>query len=400
MDATTRSGPLAGVRVVEFSIAFTGPLSAAVLADQGADVVKVERPGMGDLTRWIGASVNGMSAAFLMSNRGKRSVVIDLSTPEGIDVAWHLCDEADVIIQNFRTGVMDRLGLGYEAIRERNPEVIYASLSGYGATGPYAQRSAYDLAIQGYAGTAATQADPEDGSPVFVRQTMADKVTALFAAQAVTAALYARDHGGGGQHLELSMMDAVVSFMWVDSAANEVLMDSDGSQPSSIVGGFSPIRFLDGWGVIAPAGDDDFSGMCRALGVEGYESPEVATMVARSTNTEATAAIFDLCRASAATMTQADATRLLDEHRVPFSMVLSPAELVTDPHAVEVGLFEEREHPVAGRVRMPRHPTRFSETPAELGGPTPSLGEHTGDVLEEIGLGDRVSDLRARGIVV
>jgi len=399
MENATHAGPLSGVRVVEFSIAMTGPFAAAVLADQGADVVKVERPGMGDISRWVGAGVNGMTAVFLLCNRGKRSIAVDLATPEGLDVARRLCAEADVIIQNFRTGVMDRLGLGYQDIAALNPEVIYTSLSGYGSTGPYAERSAYDTSIQAYAGIATSQADPEDGVPVFVRQTIADKVTALFAAQAVSAALYARDHGAGGQHLELSMMDAVVSFLWMDCAGNEVLMDSDRSSPSSIVGGFSPFRFLDGWGVVAPTSDSDFAGMCRAFEVEGYEDPAVATMTARRTNRGATEAMMDLCRAHAANLTQVEATERLDDQRVPFSMVLSPEELIGDPHAVAVGLFEERDHPVAGRVRIPRHPTRFSATPAHPGGPTPSLGEQTNELLEEIGLGEAAAGLRERGIV-
>ena len=399
MPPASAAGPLDGIRVVEFSVAMTGPFAAAILADQGADVVKVERPGIGDICRWVGTSVNGMSAAFLLCNRGKRSIAIDLTTPDGLDIARRLCAEADVVIQNFRTGVMDRLGLGYHDIAADNPEVIYASLSGYGATGPYAHRSAYDLAIQGYGGVASVQADPTDGVPVFVRQTMADKVTALFAAQAISAALYAREHGAGGQHIESSMMDSIVSFLWLDCAGNEVLMDSDDSTPSSMVGGFAPFEFQDGWGVVVPTSDDDFAGVCRAFGVDGYDDPEVATMAARWNNAGAVTAIFELCRANAAHLTKAEATRRLDAERVPFSMVVSPRELIDDEHALAIGLLERQHHPIAGQVRMPRHPTRFSATPASLGRPAPALGQHTTEILEEIGAGDRAADLRERGVV-
>ena len=219
-----RRGPLRGIRVLDFSIALTGPYAAALMADQGADVVKVERPGIGDLGRWVGVSVNGMSALYFTCNRGKRSIALDLHQPQGVEIALQLAAESDVIVENYRPGVMEKLGLGYEAVRARNPDVVYASLTGFGSEGPYRDRSAYDTVIQAYGGFAVNQADPTNGGvPVFLRQTAADKVTALYASQAITAALFARATGQGGQHLELSMADAVVSFLWADSAGNEVL---------------------------------------------------------------------------------------------------------------------------------------------------------------------------------
>ena len=204
------------------------------MADQGASVIKVERPGIGDIARWVGVSVNGMSSLYLVCNRGKRSIAVDLQTPAGLDIVRRLAADTDVLIQNFRPGVMDKLGLGYDDVRAINADVVYVSLSGFGTTGPYRDRSAYDTVIQAYGGLAANQSDPDDGIPVFLRQTAADKVTALYAAQAISAALYARERGKGGQHIELSMMDAVVSFLWADSAANEVLLEADGSQNSQL----------------------------------------------------------------------------------------------------------------------------------------------------------------------
>jgi len=246
---TQQSGPLAGIRVLDFSIALTGPYAAALMADQGADVVKVERPGIGDLGRWVGVAVNGMSALYFTCNRGKRSIALDLHQPEGVEIALRLAAETDVIVENYRPGVMEKLGLGYEAVKALNPDVVYASLTGFGSEGPYRDRSAYDTVIQAYGGFAINQADPTgDGMPVFLRQTAADKVTALYASQAITAGLFARANGAGGQHLELSMADAVVSFLWADAAGNEVLLDTDGSQNSSFVAGFQPMRFEDGWG--------------------------------------------------------------------------------------------------------------------------------------------------------
>ena len=393
------SGPLEGVRVLDMSIALTGPYVAALFADQGADVVKVERPGIGDIARWVGVSVNGMSSLYLVCNRGKRSIAVDVQQPAGAEIVQELAARADVVIQNFRPGVLDRLGLGYDDVAARNPEVVYASLSGFGREGPYRDRSAYDTVIQAYGGFAANQANSEDGVPVFLQQTAADKVTALFASQAITAALFARERGRGGQHVELSMTDAVVSFLWADSAANEVLLESDGTQHSSFVAGFRPMRFVDGWGIVTPTSDADFAGMCRSLGVDGWDDPRVATIGQRIQHRELMADIMDLVYANAANLTMAEATERLEAERVPFAMILSPDELTRDPHAIAMGLFEEADHHIVGRTRLPRHPTRFGATPARLTGGSPALGEHTDEILAELGLGAGIADLRARGVV-
>ena len=393
------TGPMDGVRVLDLSIALTGPYAAALLADQGATVVKVERPGIGDIARWVGVSVNGMSSLFLVCNRGKRSIALDLQTPDGVDVLRRLAADADVLIQNFRPGVTDHLGVGYDDLRTVNPDIVYVSLSGFGAEGPNRDRSAYDTVIQAYAGFASSQASPDDGVPVFLRQTAADKVTALYASQAITAALYARANGRGGQHLELSMMDAVVSFLWADSAANEVLLDADGSQPSSFVAGFNPMRFLDGWGIVTPTSDHDFAGMCIALDVEGHDDPRVATIGERMQHRELTSSLVQQCYASAATRTMADASARFDAQRVPYAMIVAPSDLPNDPHALAAGLFETYEHHVVGRVRHPRHPTIFGGTPAALTKSSPALGEHTDEILRELGLGARVAELRAAGTV-
>ena len=266
-----------GVRIADFSIALTGPYAATLLADQGASVVKVERPGMGDIARWIGVSVNGMSALYQMCNRGKRSIAIDLDSAEGRAIARRIALDADVVVQNFRPGVMERLDLGHESLRAEKPELIYGSLSGFGSTGPYASKGAYDTVIQAYGGIGANQADKDTAEPRFLNQVAADKITAMYAVQAITAALFARERGSGGQHIELSMLDAVVSFLWADAAGNEVLLDADGSMPSSFTSSFKPLQFTDGWGICTPTSDSDFAGMCVALGVDGHDDPRVAT---------------------------------------------------------------------------------------------------------------------------
>jgi crotonobetainyl-CoA:carnitine CoA-transferase CaiB-like acyl-CoA transferase len=393
------SGPLAGIRVLDLSIALTGPYAAALMADQGADVIKVERPGIGDIARWVGVAVNGMSSLFLVCNRGKRSIVVDLTKPEGAQIVREIAAGCDVVIQNFRPGVMDGLGIGYADIRALNPDVVYVSLSGFGSEGPYRDRSAYDTVIQAYAGLAANQADPYDAVPVFLRQTAADKITAMFASQAIGAALVGRARGLGGQHVELSMADAVTSFLWADSAANEVLTESDHTQNSSFVAGFRPMRFTDGWGIVTPTSDHDFAGMCRALDVEGWDDPRVATIGERIKHRDLLEPIMDMCYAHAANRSMAEATERFEAERVPFAMILTPDELTRDPHAVAIGLFAEFDHPIAGRVRLPRHPARFGSTPAAVTGDAPGLGEHTDAILSELGRAADCERLRAEGVV-
>ena len=393
------NGPLAGIKILDLSIALTGPYAVTLLADQGADVVKVERPGIGDIGRWVGVSVNGMSALFLMCNRGKQSIAVDVHTDEGRDIVRRLARDVDVVVQNYRPGVVERLGIGYDDLRADNENLVYASLSGFGPDGPYAGKGAYDTVIQAYGGFAASQGDPATGEPQFLRQTAADKVTALYAAQAITAALFARERGSGGQHLHLSMLDAVVSFLWADAAGNEVLLATDGSQPSSFVSTFRPLRFLDGWGIATPTSDADFTGMCRAFGVEGSDDPRVATIGQRVQHRELTKELIDRCYVSAAGLSTEDAMARLEHERVPCGVVLSPADLAADPHAVAIGLLVDAEHPTVGPTRVPRHPAQFAATPAELGRPAPDLGADTDEVLASIGLADQIVDLRARNVV-
>ncbi len=391
--------PLRGVKILDFSIAVSGPYSVALLADQGASVVKVERPGIGDIARWLGVSVNQMSALFVTCNRGKRSIALDLAHPEAVEIARRLAAEADVVVENFRTGVMERLGLGYDALREVNEDLIYVSVSGYGPVGPYADRSAYDTAIQAYSGVAMNQSDPERPAPVLLRQAVADKVASLFTSQAITAALFARERGDGGQHVHLAMADAAVSFLWVDSAGNEVLLDSDGTRDSRVVGGLEPMTFRDGWGIVVPTSDDDFVRMCEALDVDLIKDPRIATRAQRDQHPELTAEMIDMCYAMASNLTQAEATARFDEYRLPFAMVVAPADLPDDEHAQAVGMFVERDHPVVGRTRIPRHPVAFGQTAASLADGAPALGQHTDEVLTEIGMADAIHRLRSDGVV-
>lgn len=393
------AGALDGIRILDISTALTGPYPAALLADQGADVIKVERPGLGDLARWVGVAVNGVSALFQSCNRGKRSIALDMATPEGLAIVRELAARSDVVIQNMRPGVADRLGIGWDDLSEGRDDLVYISLSGFGQTGPYAQRGAYDTVIQAYAGLGTNQSDPDDGTPVFLRQTAADKITAMYAVQAITAALFARERGMGGQHVELSMADSVVSFLWADAAGNEMMMDSDGSMNSSFVQGSKPFRFSDGFGIATPTSDADFHGMCEALGVDGHDDPRVATIGERRKHPELSGEIMTKCHLAAGAFTCEQISQRMEALKVPFALVVDPKDLPNDPHAKAIGMFEEFDHPVAGRVRQPRHPARFLGTPATLQTVSPMLGEHTDEILIELGRGEDVGQLRSDSIV-
>jgi crotonobetainyl-CoA:carnitine CoA-transferase CaiB-like acyl-CoA transferase len=388
VSAPNESGPLSGVRVLDAS---------AMLADQGADVIKVERPGIGDIGRWVGVQIDGISALYQICNRGKRCIAVNLDSDDGREIVRALAATSDVVMQNWRPGVADKLGIGYDDLRR--DDLVYVSISGFGDVGPYAGKGAYDTVIQAYGGMGISQADPATGEPRFARQVLADKVTAITAAQAITAALLARERGHGGQHVKLSMLDALVSFMWVDAAGNDVLLDGDGSQPGSFAAGARPFHFTDGWAVATPTANADFFGMCRAFGVEGYDDPRVASPTLRQRNPSVSRALVEKCHEAAAKMTTDEGMARMEAERVPCGVVLSPAELVHDPHARAIGLFVDDVHPVAGRIRQPRPPAIFDGTPAAAGPPAPTIGADTDAVLTELGFGDRISDLRAAGVV-
>ena len=231
--------------------------------------VKVENPSYGDQGRYIGVVAGGISALFQVCNRGKRSIAVNCTEPRGRDIVLELCASADVFVQNMRPGVVERLGLGYDDVSARNADIVYASISGFGPDGPYAHRRVYDSVIQAQSGLVGNQTGLNDEQPRFLRQAAADKITSYTASQAITAALFARERGAGGQHIELSMLDASVAFLFADSAAHEVALDNE--QPH-LAQSFSAhqraIAFSDGHAVVAAVTDDEFHGMARAFGID------------------------------------------------------------------------------------------------------------------------------------
>ena len=306
------TGPLEGIRVVDLSSVLSGPVAAGVLADQGADVIKVEPPGVVDVTRKVGASRGGMTAMYHLANRGKRGVLLDLHTEAGRDMIGRLVARADVLIQNFRPGVAQRLGIGYDDLRGDNPRLVYLSITGFGPTGPMSNLKVYDNMIQAVSGFASVQGG-RSGEPTCVRNLICDKITAWMGAQAVTAALLARHRTGAGCHVQISMLDAAVGFLWTDAATSHTLLGND-VRDAPAVGGAELTRHLDGWSTAVPATDEEFRGFCRAYGhPEVADDPRFATQAGRLSDPDYRAVYRDVLLAAAAKLTVAEAmTRLED----------------------------------------------------------------------------------------
>jgi crotonobetainyl-CoA:carnitine CoA-transferase CaiB-like acyl-CoA transferase len=392
------SGPLHGIRVIDLTAMASGPFATAMLGDQGADVIKVEAPGQGDLIRYLGTSRGGISALFANINRNKRGVVINLAEERGVELLHQLCGAADVFVQNFRPGVVDRMGIGEAAIREANPELIYVSISGYGETGPYAQRRVYDSVMQAISGIAAHQANPETGVPEFVHNIICDKATALYVAQAVSAALFARERGSGGQHVRLSMLEAGIGFLWPDGMQNLTLLGEGGSQPNTRSSLPVVRETADGYITLSVIQDGEFAGLCRVLGQpELKDDPRFCDATVRARNNAELHAIVNPITSRLPT---AELARRLEAEDVPHAVINSMETLHEDPQVVHRGNLIESEHPFAGRMRQPRPVAQFDGTPASLRRPAPALGEHTDEVFRELGLGDEeIAALRERGVL-
>jgi crotonobetainyl-CoA:carnitine CoA-transferase CaiB-like acyl-CoA transferase len=389
-------GALDGIKVVDLSVMISGPLAAMMLADHGADVVKVESPGLGDLMRFLGSHKGGVTGIFANNNRGKRSLVVDLKKPEGLDVVRRLATGADVLIQNFRPGAMDRLGLGYDALAELNPDLIYTSISGYGPDGPNSHRRVYDNVIQAASGIASVQTDPLTGTPSLYRTLLCDKATAYTAAQAITAALYARATGATrGQHIVLAMLDAAIAFMWPDSAMDVALLDHDVTRAPTIGANYAAVQLKDGYVSAGAVSDAEFRGICAAYGhPEVADDPRFATTASRMANL---VEMVTLMREYATETTVEDFLRRAEEHDVPASRLVTLAEIADEPQVRHNEVFVERVHPAAGRLREPRPAARMSATPQQLGDHAPRYGEHTDEIVAELGL-DPVA-LRAAGAI-
>jgi len=396
-ETSNRKGPLSGYRIIDVTQMLSGPMATMILGDQGADVIKIEPPGMGDLTRAMGANRRGIPPTFAVINRNKRSIAIDLKDHRGLAVMKHLIAGADVFVQNFRPGRADRMGIGERDLRRIKSDLIYVSISGFGERGPYVEKRVYDPVIQALSGLAAIQADYKTGRPQMMRLIIPDKVTALTAAQAITAALLARERTGEGQHVKLAMLDAVIAFLWPEGMAAQTFI-SAGAQPPRSRSRDLIFETADGYITAGANSNAEWQGLARALGrAEWIEDTRFNTVAARIKNVterlELTAEIF-------ATKSSAEWLSVLEANDVPCAPVLSREEVLRDPQVVANELIVESDHPHAGRMRQPRPAARFETTPAGLHRPAPLLGEHTDEILHELGIAsEAAADLRSAGVV-
>ena len=388
------SKPLAGIRVVDCTAVLSGPLATAMLADQGADVIKIESAG-GDTTRSVGPTKGAMSAMFVATNRSKRGVTLDLKKPEGLQVVLDLVRTADVFAENFRPGVAERLGLGYAALSAINPRLVYLSVSGFGPDGPNAGARVYDGVVQATAGICDAHRNPVTGDPMQLSTNVCDKLTALTASQAVTAALFARERNGRGEHVQLSMLDAAVSFQWCDAMWNHVFLDDPPPKMPEIGTGLKPWKTADGFIAATMPQPEEFAAFCKAVGREDVpKDPRFATSRARTMHVKEMRAILE------SEVAKHPTTELLERMRAlgaPVGRVHDRLGVIEDPQTRHNRTTVEVDHGELGRVRLPRGAARFGKADS-LPGPAPRMGEHTVDVLKELGYDEaRIARLLAEG---
>ncbi|MAA84849.1 MAG: CoA transferase [Halieaceae bacterium] len=373
---------LAGVKVLDLTSMVSGPVAAMMLADQGADVIKVE-PTTGEQMRHIGPTVNKVTAAFFSCNRGKRSIGVDLKSEDGKKILFDLVADADVLIQNFRPGAMERMGFGEPVLRELNPRLIYVSISGFGEEGPYAHKRVYDPVIQALSCATDIQADRATGRPQMFRIIIADKVTAITAAQAISTALYAREKSGEGQHVRLSMLDAMLSLFWPEGMAGLTYADQE-FDVRRYQGAMDLIYETQDRFITAGAiSDSEWEGMCRALNREDLiDHPNFKTAQGRFTHNSERKEI------TAEEIKKWSSDEILarfDQAGVPCAPIIDRSELLDHEQVLANGSVDRLHFEEFGEVRQARHPARFDKTPASVSRPAPRLGEHGREVLAAIG---------------
>ena len=375
-------GAMDGVRILDLTTMVAGPVATMMLADQGADVIKVESP-HGDLMRHFSRGRNGMNPGFLSCNRNKRSLAIDLKSADGLQIVKRLIATAQVLVHNFRPGIAERIGLGEEAVRAIRRDIVYVSITGYGTKGPYAGQRAYDPVIQAMSGLADIQRDRDTGRPRMVRTIIADYTTALTAAQAITAALFARERSGIGQHVRLSMLDAMISYLWPEAMPSLTFVGAESDPSDGEVGPDLVFATQDRYITAAALSDDEWAGMCRALNrQELIDDPRFKTARDRSINAverrSITSAELEKWRADEIL------PRLL-ANDVPSAPVVSRFELLRDAQVRENQILEVFESEAFGKVRMPRPAAQFERTPATVRAMAPMLGADNSAILAELG---------------
>ncbi|MEO8694763.1 MAG: CoA transferase [Acidimicrobiales bacterium] len=391
------NAPLHGIRVIDLTVAAAGPFATTILAEQGADVIKVERPGSGDFMRSLGTVHNGVTGVFAGFNRGKRAVALDLKHPEGLALLRRLVATADVFVHNLRPGIDVRLGVDVEALRAINDTLVYVSITGYGLAGPYAHRPAYDSVMQASSGLAAHQADAS-GQPQLIRNAVCDKMTALTAAQLITAALLARERGDGPPHVHVSMLHAAIAFLWPDGMQDVTFLDAAPRTKTARATSPPIRRTADGYISITTLLDREFTALCEVLGLSALLSDErFANPGDRSRNADA---LHPIVNDALLQWSTDELAGRLELEGVPHAVVNFVDRIHEDPQVIALGLLAEVDHPEAGRMRVPRPPGEFDGQPFSNGALAPRLGQHTDEVLAELGIDAAArDDLRGRGVI-
>lgn len=378
----TAKGPLDGVKVLDLTRVLAGPFCTLQLADMGAEVVKIERPKHGDDTHFFGPFKNGASGYFIMLNRGKKGITMDFRKPQAVEIFKEMVKTADVVVENFKPGVMDKLGIGYEELKKINPRIIYASISGFGQTGPYKYRPGYDIIAQAMGGLMSITGFPEN-PPTRVGSSIGDLSAGMYGALAIMMALYSRERTGEGQMIDVALMDSIFTFC----ETNIVRYTMGGVIPTR-VGSRHPLsapfdiyKAKDGHVVIAVANESLMSKLFALMGKsELHQDPRFEVDAKRSENADELKVVIEEWLKD---YTVEEAVAKMVEQGVPSSPVFDIPQVCADPHLAARDMLVESEHPVAGTVLIPGNPMKFSATPGDVRGSAPTLGQHNFEVLHE-----------------